>query len=31
MIRQLIVVQDNKWNILIWYGVSKEDTEEVYQ
>ena len=31
MIRQLIVVQDNKWNILIWYGVSKEDTEEVYK
>jgi hypothetical protein len=31
MIRQLIVVQDNKWSILIWYGVSRHDTEEVYQ
>lgn len=30
MIRQLIVVQ-NKWNILIWYGISKQDGEEVYQ
>ena len=31
MIRQLIVVQNDKWNILIWYGVSNKNRTEVYE